>query len=564
MFTISITEKGGKKRQMDCAKPLITIGRLQGNDIVLPLGNVSKQHAQIQHKEKEFVVMDIGSTNGTYLNGRKIAGPTPLQEGDKVYVGEFIVSVASAVPNKNEAVTAEFETPQSRPAIPPPVPKPRKSTPPIVQNDADSTRNRASKIIDKLSENLELPSSNINMNSTISPTKPLSVPPAPQRQSTAPPLPAQTDHIPQTVEQLIDFVALEEPKINRSSLPSVSDEKMAAKVRNILNGMISRLEQDGKLTPSQNPGSLFMESFASIVNMGPLSNLLLDSSICQILINGYDNVTIRTQNNEDTLTELFESNQQLHDALHCLIAGLDNGNEFPRHGQFALETGDLLFFQTEGFSNKIIASFLRKPKEIIKFPIETLEALQTVIVKNGNIAITSDSISSSVLLLESLISQLPPKRIATIERVPLIKKLTSACIAIHGNPQMSASEIMEEMVYRAFWFSPQWIVARGESQRDFHSLQQLTNSKVGLLAVMPNFTLDTSIENMSLPKGSKPSNSSNHQSFIDSNFDLLIICRDRSDLVPTIERVIVFDNAGSSLPQMKEIPIKNHSLVAAI
>ena len=47
MFSITVTEKGGEQRRLDFDKPEITIGRVQGNDVILPKGNVSKRHARI-------------------------------------------------------------------------------------------------------------------------------------------------------------------------------------------------------------------------------------------------------------------------------------------------------------------------------------------------------------------------------------------------------------------------------------------------------------------------------------------------------------------------------------
>src|SRR3978361_1836109 len=72
MFTILIQEKGGEQRRMVFNKPEVTIGRVQGNDIVLPKGNVSKRHARIVLKDGKFIIVDLKSTNGTYVNGRKI------------------------------------------------------------------------------------------------------------------------------------------------------------------------------------------------------------------------------------------------------------------------------------------------------------------------------------------------------------------------------------------------------------------------------------------------------------------------------------------------------------
>ncbi len=93
MFAIIITEKGGEQRRMVFDKPEVTIGRVQGNDIVLPKGNVSKRHARIVLKDGKFIIVDLKSTNGTYVNGRKITSPLVIKDTDKIYIGDFIMGV---------------------------------------------------------------------------------------------------------------------------------------------------------------------------------------------------------------------------------------------------------------------------------------------------------------------------------------------------------------------------------------------------------------------------------------------------------------------------------------
>src|SRR6478609_11548822 len=93
MFAVVITEKGGSQRKLDFDKTEVTIGRVQGNDIILPKGNVSKRHSRIVLKDNRFIVVDLKSTNGTYVNGRKITSPLVVKEGDKIYIGDFILTL---------------------------------------------------------------------------------------------------------------------------------------------------------------------------------------------------------------------------------------------------------------------------------------------------------------------------------------------------------------------------------------------------------------------------------------------------------------------------------------
>lgn len=102
MFAVIISEKGGAERRETFDKPELKVGRVQGNDLVLPKGNVSKHHAKLLFKDGRFIVSDLNSTNGTYVNGRKIAQATIVREGDKVYVGDFVIRLElqqQSVPN---------------------------------------------------------------------------------------------------------------------------------------------------------------------------------------------------------------------------------------------------------------------------------------------------------------------------------------------------------------------------------------------------------------------------------------------------------------------------------
>jgi pilus assembly protein CpaF len=117
MFTIHIQEKGGEQRRMVFNKPEVTIGRVQGNDIVLPKGNVSKRHARIVLKDGKFIIVDLKSTNGTYVNGRKITSPLVVKDSDKIYIGDFIVGV-------DEAASAEEGDGASEPTAAPPPDRP--------------------------------------------------------------------------------------------------------------------------------------------------------------------------------------------------------------------------------------------------------------------------------------------------------------------------------------------------------------------------------------------------------------------------------------------------------
>ncbi|MBW2210806.1 MAG: FHA domain-containing protein [Deltaproteobacteria bacterium] len=117
-----ITDEGGVRRTLDFSKPELTVGRVQGNDIVLSKRNVSKQHARLTLKGEQAVVVDLNSTNGTWVNGRKINSPQSLKHGDKIYIADFIITVEPSHDDSERASSAP------RVSEPPPLP-PKQSMP---------------------------------------------------------------------------------------------------------------------------------------------------------------------------------------------------------------------------------------------------------------------------------------------------------------------------------------------------------------------------------------------------------------------------------------------------
>jgi len=71
-----------------------SIGRARGNDICVAERHVSRRHAVITYRNGIFMVSDLGSANGTFVNGQRLDGPFPLASGDviRLFVPELLFS----------------------------------------------------------------------------------------------------------------------------------------------------------------------------------------------------------------------------------------------------------------------------------------------------------------------------------------------------------------------------------------------------------------------------------------------------------------------------------------
>jgi predicted component of type VI protein secretion system len=72
-----------------------TVGR-DDCDVVLSDPEVSRRHAVVAESPEAFTIEDLGSTNGTWVNGERIAGPEPIRAGDEIRFGNTVWHVRGA------------------------------------------------------------------------------------------------------------------------------------------------------------------------------------------------------------------------------------------------------------------------------------------------------------------------------------------------------------------------------------------------------------------------------------------------------------------------------------
>ena len=132
----------------DCLRLRVTAGNAEGSEIQVrdefvigrqaseegQLGQdaeISRQHARIAGSNGTFTIEDLGSTNGTFVNGRRISKPELLSPGDRIQVGTTTLVVQVSVPAAAAASAPDADTRSSSHMITPPELPTEASPPPL-------------------------------------------------------------------------------------------------------------------------------------------------------------------------------------------------------------------------------------------------------------------------------------------------------------------------------------------------------------------------------------------------------------------------------------------------
>jgi FHA domain-containing protein len=112
---VEVWDRGGRRlRALDAER--LTFGTLESNDVVVDGDGVSRVHAAIEQFGDAWCVRDLGSRNGTFVNGERIIGERALHSGDEIVLGRLRLSFHAPARGNKTAAIAEAPplTPRER------------------------------------------------------------------------------------------------------------------------------------------------------------------------------------------------------------------------------------------------------------------------------------------------------------------------------------------------------------------------------------------------------------------------------------------------------------------
>jgi serine phosphatase RsbU (regulator of sigma subunit) len=88
---LRIEPPGAEPIDRECEAGTLTFGRSAGSDVIIADQSMSRQHARITARDDGWIVEDLGARNGTFVNGVRIDGPTPIAPGDVLKMGASLI-----------------------------------------------------------------------------------------------------------------------------------------------------------------------------------------------------------------------------------------------------------------------------------------------------------------------------------------------------------------------------------------------------------------------------------------------------------------------------------------
>jgi pSer/pThr/pTyr-binding forkhead associated (FHA) protein len=124
----------------------MVIGRDSTNGVVINDSEISRKHARLIFQGGKYVLEDLGSTNGTFINGQRITGQVVLRSGDIVSLGEQIVLMYEVLSADAGATVISSRKVAPAPAMSAPAPAPMSAPPSMSYASPAAPQKRSSTV----------------------------------------------------------------------------------------------------------------------------------------------------------------------------------------------------------------------------------------------------------------------------------------------------------------------------------------------------------------------------------------------------------------------------------
>ena len=293
MFLVTLEEKGGGTEQIEFEKNEITIGRLAGNDIVLGKGNVSKYHSKIVAKDGKLIVVDMKSTNGTFVNGKKIAGPQVVKPADQIFIGDYIINVEPLQEQGSMTRTAPPEGEYYEEE----------------QGYDDGGEGAYEEEPYEEPPPPQAPAANARMPASLASAL------AKNKKRVDPRLEAYTRLQKEIHDRLIEYLDL-----RRMDMDRLGDDELWRRTEKAIRDIIDQMEADGELPSEVDREELLTDVINEALGLGPLEAFLASDEISEIMVNHANQIYIERKGKLVLSEKTFSSNQAVLGVIERIVA----------------------------------------------------------------------------------------------------------------------------------------------------------------------------------------------------------------------------------------------------
>ncbi|MBR2980326.1 MAG: Flp pilus assembly complex ATPase component TadA [Myxococcaceae bacterium] len=314
MISVVISEKGGPAHTEDFDGDEINIGRVQGNDIVLAKGNVSKNHSRIINKGGKLVVVDMRSTNGTFVNGQRISAPQVLRPNDKIMIGDYVLS-ASIIEDEDlddeEVYDEEYDDEE------------------YDDEEYDDEEYDDEEYDDEPEEEVERSPRRAPLANRPEASRDMRGGKGgdagkPKRQimqardsgKKVDPALVKYNKLQKDIhDRLIDYLDL-----RRLDIDKLGDEELWDKTEKAICDIIDQMEVDGEIEDDVDRDQLVTDVLNEALGLGPLEAFLADDDISEIMVNHATQIYVEKKGKLSLSPKTFSSNQAVLGVIERIVA----------------------------------------------------------------------------------------------------------------------------------------------------------------------------------------------------------------------------------------------------
>ena len=304
MFLITLTEKGGESEQLTFEKEEVTIGRLAGNDIVLNKGNVSKYHSRIVLKDGKYIVVDLKSTNGTFVNGKKIGAPQVVRPSDKIYVGDYIINVEAPEEGAEDGGDETGYAPDDEEEQ-----QDEEYEEDAAEDEEAQDEEEPQEDEEYEEEEEEAPEEKKNMPASLAAAL------RKNRKHIDPRLEAYANLQKDIHDRLIEYLDL-----RRLDMDRLGDEELWRRTEKAIRDIVDQMEADQEIPEDIDREMLLTDVLNEALGLGPLEAFLADDEISEIMVNHANQLYIEKKGKLILSDKIFSSNQAVLGVIERIVA----------------------------------------------------------------------------------------------------------------------------------------------------------------------------------------------------------------------------------------------------